>query len=314
MSTLVIKTLDELARVTELSESDLALIKNAIGSKAITVANLRTAITGALANLTTTDKSSIVAAINELVAKDATLTGIVNPLTFHNAGSHNAQYRGKTFTEIDATHYAQIQAGTFDDFYPGDKIIRNGRTYLAAHLDYWLDCGDTACNTHHLVLIPETQLGTAKMNDTNTTEGGYIGSAMRTTNLAAAKALIEEDFGASHILTHREYMENAMSSGRPSAGAWTNSDVDLMNERMVYGAAAFEPANDGTNIPTIYTTSKTQLAIFQHDPSKITTRSNWWLRTPVSAAYFANVNNYGHCNYNSASNALGVRPAFAIKA
>ena len=40
----------------------------------------------------------------------------------------------------------------------------------------------------------------------------------------------------------------------------------------------------------------------------------YWLRTPVSAAYFAFVFNRGLCNYSHASDALGVRPAFAIKA
>ena len=38
---------------------------------------------------------------------------------------------------------------------------------------------------------------------------------------------------------------------------------------------------------------------------------NWWLRDPVSAANFANVNNNGNANNNNASNANGVRPDFA---
>ena len=37
-------------------------------------------------------------------------------------------------------------------------------------------------------------------------------------------------------------------------------------------------------------------------------RANWWLRSAVSSANFANVNNNGNANYNNASNSNGVRP------
>ena len=37
----------------------------------------------------------------------------------------------------------------------------------------------------------------------------------------------------------------------------------------------------------------------------------WWLRDPVSSAYFARVADNGACTYSNASNAwVGVRPAF----
>jgi len=38
----------------------------------------------------------------------------------------------------------------------------------------------------------------------------------------------------------------------------------------------------------------------------------WWLRDPVSAACFADVDNYGLAGHLNASTAFGVRPAFAI--
>ena len=41
-------------------------------------------------------------------------------------------------------------------------------------------------------------------------------------------------------------------------------------------------------------------------------RANWWLRDVVSGANFANVNNNGNANYNSASNSNGIRPDFDI--
>jgi len=105
---------------------------------------------------------------------------------------------------------------------------------------------------------------------------------------------------------------NAVTNGKPSGGEWKDSAVDLMNEPMVYGSYIFTPANDGSTIPTLYTVSKTQLALFSHAPEFICNRANWWLRGVVSSAHFAYVNSGGACHYYSASHSYGVRPAFAI--
>ena len=43
--------------------------------------------------------------------------------------------------------------------------------------------GDTECTTHHILMIPEKIMGTAAMNDSHITTGGYVGSKMYTTNL-----------------------------------------------------------------------------------------------------------------------------------
>ena len=86
-----------------------------------------------------------------------------------------------------------------------------------------------------------------------------------------------------------------------------------MNERMVYGNPVFEPANDGTTVPYLYTIDKSQLPLFAVRPDLITNRANWWLRDVVSATYFAYVGNHGYASSGNASDAgIGVRPAFAI--
>lgn len=226
---------------------------------------------------------------------------------------HNSIYRGKALgSAVTAAQWAAIEAGTFDDMYIGDFWTISGVNYRIAAFDYWLHTGDTECTDHHALIVPDTNLYTAQMNTSNDTTGGYPGSAMRTTNLTAAKTTIENAFGAAHILTHREYMENAVTNGKPAGGAWFDSDIDLMNERMVYGGPVLTVANDGSTIPVIYTTSKSQLALFRLDPSRITNRANWWLRDPVSAAYFAYVGYGGYAYGHGASYSLGVRPVFAI--
>ena len=236
-------------------------------------------------------------------------------------GYHNGIYRGKLLGDhVTDEQYAEISAGTFKGMYIGDYWTISGVNYRIAAFDYWLHCGDTECTAHHVVIVPDTCLETEKkMNDSNVTTGGYPGSKMYGTgvdhsggNLEGSVNIIKTAFGNDHLLVHREYIANAMSSGRPSAGAWMDSKVDLMNEHMVYGGKFFEITSDGSNVPVVHSTSKSQLALFRLDPSRITNRVTWWLRDPVSAAYFAFVSNYGGANYGNASDADGVRPAFAI--
>ena len=103
-----------------------------------------------------------------------------------------------------------------------------------------------------------------------------------------------------------------MTNGKPSGGAWFDSDVELMNENMVYGSHIFAPASDGSTIPTNYTVEKSQLPLFQLAPHLISNRQWFWLRDVVSSAYFADVRGNGDANYFGASNEYGVRPAFPI--
>ena len=160
--------------------------------------------------------------------------------------------------------------------------------------------------------MPDTQLYAHNMNATNTTEGGYINSLMRLEGLVQAKEKAVAVFGADHVLTHRVYLTNAVTNGKPSGGAWFDSDVELMNENMVYGSHIFAPASDGSTIPTNYTVEKSQLPLFQLAPHLISNRQWFWLRDAVSSAFFARVYDYGYAHYYDASNEGGVRPAWPI--
>lgn len=239
-----------------------------------------------------------------------------------NAGAHNAIYRGKDITELfyDGTLTKQIAAGTFDDIFVGDYIIgqSSGRKYLVADINYRLHCGDTECTTPHILMIPERTMGNAQMNASNDTTGAYVGSAMYTANLATYKTVIQNDFGTGHILSHRNLFANAVTNGYESAGGWFDSDIELMNECMVYGSNIFHNCMNGTAVPYNYTIDKSQLSLFKHRPDLIPARDTngsrtwYWLRDVVSAAYLAGVTGNGDANYSHASYSGGVRPAFLI--
>lgn len=246
----------------------------------------------------------------------------IAPLLFNNAGAHNAIYRGKSLdSTVTTAQYAAIKAGTFDDLYIGDYWTIGGVNYRIAAFDYYLNSSDTNCITHHVVIVPDTCLYNAQMHNTssggwesgaaNTTAGGYVGSDMYKSNLEQAKTTIKSAF-SGHVLKHRIYLTNAVANGRASGGAWCDSEVDLMCEQMVYGSGIFSPVSDGSNVPANYRVEKSQLPLFQHEPSRICNRATWWLRDVITASGFAYVNYYGSADCVGASVSRGVRPAFCI--
>ena len=229
------------------------------------------------------------------------------------AGFHNSIYRGDYIgSSVTAEQYDQIDAGTFNDMYIGDYWTIGGVNYRIAAFDYWLHSGGTECTDHHVVLVPDTNFTAQKMNDTNTTDGGYVGSKMHTTYLDDAKSAIETAFGSAHILTHRELLTNTVASGIAIGWAWYNSTVDLMNATMVYGAEVGSQSDAGQYINRNVGIDKSQLPLFALEPSRITNRADWWLRSVMSATFFASANTSGLADANGASDAYGVRPCFGL--
>ena len=283
------KKATDLTRVTSASSGNLLMVHDGAGLKSITVGNLQNFINSPIENK-------------------------IAPLIVTGAGAHNAIYRGKNLgSSVTNTQYSAISSGTFDDLYIGDYWSINGVNYRIAGFDYYYRCGDNDFTKHHIVLVPDTQLYTHCMNDTNTTEGGYVGSKMYKEGLEQAKKTIKAAF-PNHVATHRIYLTNAVSNGRPSGGAWFDSEVDLMTEAMLYGCRHYSPMNNGVDIPTNYTVERGQLPLFHLAPNFIhANRQTWfWLRDVVSAAAFAYADFNGLAYYYNASGACGVRPAFCL--
>lgn len=298
------------------SGADIVLVRLADGTgvKALPISALRDFAAGDITALETEDKTSLVAAVNELLADIGEdrerldgLDDLTDILTHHGAGLHNALYRGKYLGDsLTAAQSSAIRAGTFEDLYIGDYWTIGGVNYRIADFDYFYRAGDTECTTHHVVIVPDTNLDNQKMNDDNVTTGGYTGSKMYTDYMATAKNKIIAAFGSGHILNHREYLTNAVANGRPDGGAWFDSTIELMSEAMCYGGTFFEPVSDVSSVAC------KQLNLFRHRPDMISNRQIFWLRNVVSAAAFALVYNAGCAIYSYAAYSGGVRPAFPI--
>lgn len=245
-----------------------------------------------------------------------------------SAGSANARYLEKDMTDYFNTGAlsTDIANNNFSELSVGNSITKdvvvNGTTYsnvkfYLAHFDYYYTFGDIATTKHHVLILPATPLGTAAMDDTNTTEGGYLNSKMRKTTLPLYSAGYQSAFGSAHILGWRNLVtinvnKTAGSSGYTGAlGAsdqaqWVDAVCELMSESMVYGAPVW--SSSGRDIGLLHQ----QLALFRFNTSAILANRIWyWLSNVHSSTDFCNCFGDGVAYAVGASAVYGVRP-FAL--
>lgn len=309
----------------------MAYLADGTGVKTLTLAVLKTWITGDLdkafgdlSDLTTGNKTTIVAAVNEVVSKAATdresfnelvktvegideLTALLKRTGASRANSLITEYNLGTAFTLEMSN--DIRSGTFEKVRTGGYITLNGRKYWAGNANYRKNCGDTALTTNHMLFFPDLSLLDMAWNSTDDTTGGYANSKVKTEGMARALETIKADFGADHILSHRVLLVNAVANGMSSGWAWYDSQADLMNEKMVYGSNAW-----GGGSQNGYDTGadKSQIALFKARHDLISNRQNWWLRDVQSAAYACHVNGGGGADCWVASSVIGVRPAFLV--
>lgn len=316
-------------KVQALAASNIFLLDGPNGTKTIAADALAKALIGLLSSKDFIGGVNLseLTQINELVSGNKLLVGTTDGNKaiaaedalfamldgFAPVELRRVLFRRKNLgTALTAVQKAAIKDGSFKGMFLGDYWSIGGRIWRIVDMDYWYNCGDTAFTSHHLVIMPDEALYNAQMNTTNVTTGGYVGSEMYKSNLANAKTIVNAAFQGS-VLTHREYLCNAVANGRPSGGAWFDSSIELPNESMMYGHPHFSPTSDGSTVPAIYTISKTQLALFMVCPRFIVNRAyNQWLRDVVSSAYFARVDANGGTACNNASTSYGVRPVFPV--
>jgi len=282
---------------------------------------------------------NIIIPVTALSSSAITSAITIYDLVPDGAANHRNFYRGKDLTAAfnAGTVSTNIANGTFRDIFPGDYITKqitvpqilkaDGKTeyiaqktytvnFIIADLDIWLNRGDTATTAHHVAIVPQSIVFNSCMNETNTTEGGYLGSFMNTNVMPAFATGLQNAFGASHLISFRIGLSNGVTTTTASAshpywtgtsnwwGAWTSEICCLMSEGMVYGQSPNHSA-------AMDETMCGQFAAFRLNSNLIFNRNWYWLSDVVSSAGFALVNGSGLAGANSASLVFGVRP-FAL--
>lgn len=253
------------------------------------------------------------------------------------AENHNNIFRGD---DLFARGYdindicAMISDGSFSDIYIGDYFTLSGSIknvpcfveqtdasgnktlvestqtvnydtqFRIAGLDTYLNTGNTAFTQHHAVIVPDENIGTNRMNSTNTTTDGYVGSFM----FASVLPVYNTHFSAklnNHLLSHREILSNSVTGNQASGWAWADVKINLMSEPEVYGSNLWGNKYDaGVNYR--------QFPLFRIASKYICNRNWYWLNTIAGGSDFTAMTSNGNATRNGAGVALAVRPCFCI--
>ena len=230
-----------------------------------------------------------------------------NSIPFHNAYPR-CKYLGTSITDAQNT---AIKNRTYDDLFIGDYWTINGVNWRIVAIDYYYNVGDTNFDKGNIIVMPDTVLYNALMNETNTTAGAYAGSLMRTQNLNNARTIVRNAFG-SHLANHRIVLANTVDSSGPNNWSWYDSDgVELPNEVQIYGARVWGSALKGYDVAT----QKQQFPLMALAPQFVNTRQTYWLQDVSSGSVssdFAYVNSDGLAGTLYASHSPGVRPSVTL--
>ena len=184
--------------IPTVNNATLTIQKNGTTVKTFT-ANASSNVT---ANITVPTKTSDLTNDSGFLTLESLST---NSIAFHNAYPR-CKYLGTTITDAQNT---AIKNRTYDDLFIGDYWTINGVNWRIVAIDYYFNVGDTNFDKGNIIVMPDTVLYSAQMNETNTTSGAYAGSLMRTQNLNNARTIVRNAFG-SHLANHRIVLANLM--------------------------------------------------------------------------------------------------------
>ena len=190
---------------------------------------------------------------------------------------------------------------------------------MVAHFDYYYNKGDTITGQRGVVLIPRTISSIAsdlKMNDTETTEGGYTGSLMNTVTLPAVASALSTVFG-SYLLSNNMILTTEVDDNIQSMGgggwygasktfAWTSSQCVLPSEVQIFGASICSSSMYDTG------EANEKLAVFNFINHVEYGRYDFWLRSIVAARKFGRANYSGISSYAKANSYCALRPLIYI--
>lgn len=212
----------------------------------------------------------------------------------------------------------EIGLNRFHNLFLGDYWEIGGNKWRIYDFNYWNSVGTINAYVPHLIIVPDYTIGSAvpMMQNTDSTDGGYKNSYVKTDVLPSILDDINALFGESNILNRSVAMSTSASDGIVNSSAIFESKIDIMNELMVYGSRIHSPS-----CTFDYTMDKTQLSLFQLYPPMIVARvpgerRGYWLRDISSSSRFCAVSLVGMSYTIPSSNAETgyIRPAFGLSA
>lgn len=220
---------------------------------------------GTLSALNTSNKTSIINAINEIVDMATMLDARTEILGSMNASMKNALYRGANLGDFTAAHLAAIKNGTFKDLWLGDywRDSSTGRVYRILHFDYFNYTYDADGTQHilgdntgqHHVVISATGGSTPFLANKN-------GDPRYTTSKWYTKARpqylqdLKDYFGEENCLQWRAVENIYDNANKKAVGeAAFYGQLELPTEGMMFGFNADRAAQRATS---------TQYMCFEH--------------------------------------------------
>lgn len=225
--------------------------------------------------------------------------GVILKSLLDNPYMHRNIFRGKSLGEsITAEQLEVIRDGSFADLYVGDYWKKDGVRYRIADINYWRNVGypeSEKVQKPHILIVPDTALGSGQMNANNSTAGGYRNSAMKTVRLNQIANSLPDAF-KNILISHRIF----------SDGTWITASIDLMNEVMVHGTYI---CTDNNNKQT---SDAQQLSLFRLCPELKSIGQNYWLRNVSGSQTYTLMSQYGDASTDAATSTYGIRPVFAV--
>ena len=176
-------------------------------------------------------------------------------------------------------------------------------TVWIAGINTELNKGDVGLSTRHITCI--ANLGTSKMNSTDTTTGGYAGATVMQSFLDT-KATELRNICGSHLLQRRVLLTNSVANGKSIGFAWYDKYLTLMSETQVYGGVQFGNGFDTSD-------GYEKLPIFNTlTPVQLFGRTTIWLRGIYSSAHFCHTVSSGYPCYYTASGSFAAVALFVL--
>ena len=210
---------------------------------------------------------------------------------------HRNIFRGQCLGEsITAEQLTAIRDGSFEDLYVGDYWEKDNVRYRIADINYWKGVGyQESVQKNHILIVPDTILGSGQMYTSNSTSGGYRNSAMKNARLNQIANSLPDAF-KNILISHRMF----------SDGTWFTTSVDLMNEVMVHGTYICADNNNRQ------TSDTQQLSLFRLCPELKSIGQNYWLRNVAGSQTYTLISQYGDASSDMATSTYGIRPVFAV--